>query len=316
MLIDEAFITVRAGNGGPGKVSFFPMRGGPDGGDGGRGGDLFVRANRQYTSLEAYTRKTKYVAEHGAPGASNRRKGRDGEPLYLSMPVGTLLRDIESGEEFELLRDGQEIKLCEGGKGGKGNDFFKSSTNQAPCQAQPGLRGQERRLKLIMRYIADIGLIGLPNAGKSSLLNKLTSARAKTANYPFTTLEPNLGVIAETGNVVADIPGLIEGASTGKGLGSRFLKHVEKVKVLVHCISAESTDPVTDYNTIRAEMENYNGELTRKPEVILVTKTDLTDAATLKKICTKMKKKNPAVHTVSIYDYDAIQALKTVLGRF
>lgn len=317
MVVDEAFITVCAGNGGPGKVSFFPgLKTGPDGGDGGRGGDLYARADRQLTSLASYTSRTKFKAEHGHPGQSFRRKGADGKPLYLPMPVGTLLRDVDTGEEFELEWDGQEILLCVGGKGGKGNNYFKSPTNRSPRQSQPGLPGRQRRLKLIMRYIADIGLIGLPNAGKSSLLNELTAAKAKTANYPFTTLEPNLGVIPETGSIVADIPGLIEGASSGRGLGSRFLKHVEKVKVLAHCISVESDNPARDYNTIRSELASFNQQLVKKPEVVILTKSDLAEPAAVKKAASQLKKLNPAVHIVSIYDLDAVQALQTVLVKF
>jgi GTP-binding protein len=313
MVIDEARITVKAGNGGPGRVSFFPGGGktGPDGGNGGRGGDVYARANRQYTSLERYTSQTTWKGIHGGQGGGFRRQGKDGDPTYLEMPVGTMLLDEDTGQKLELEKDGQTILLVKGGKGGRGNDSFKSSTNTTPLYAQPGLRGQQRIFRLIMRYIADIGLIGLPNAGKSSLLNELTAANVKTANYPFTTLEPNLGTL--DGKVLADIPGLIEGASTGKGLGTRFLKHVEKVSLLVHCIAVDSEDPLKDYNTVRAELAKHNPELVEKPEIILLTKTDLSTPDVIKKQITRMKRKNKNVSTVSIHDWDAIQSLRKLL---
>lgn len=314
MLIDEAFITVRGGHGGPGKVSFFPgFKTSPSGGDGGEGGNVYVKANRQMRSLEKFTSQTKFKAENGQGGENFRRKGHNGQDLILQMPVGTLLRDVETGEEFELEKDGQLILLCKGGKGGHGNDYFKSSTNISPKQAQPGLDGTERRLKLLMRLIADVGFIGFPNAGKSSLLNELTSANVKTAAYPFTTLSPNLGVVDDI--VLADIPGLIEGASEGKGLGIKFLKHIEKVQVLVHCISSESEDVVRDYEAVRKELEQFNPELLKKPEIVLITKSDLNDPKEIKKLVTKIKKKNKNAYSVSIHDYEALQDLRKVLNQ-
>lgn len=313
MLIDEAFITVKAGNGGPGKVSFFPggKKTGPDGGDGGNGGNVFVRANRQIVSLEKFTSQTKFKAMHGDPGDSFRKKGATGEDLYLDMPVGTLLRDAATGETLELERDGQAILVCRGGKGGLGNDQFKSSTNTSPRYAQPGTKGQDRQFKLVMRYIADYGLIGLPNAGKSSLLNELTSANVKTANYPFTTLEPNLGVV--NGRVIADIPGLIEGASQGKGLGTRFLKHVEKVSLFIHCVASDSADPLQDYDTVRNELSQFNESLLTKPEMILVTKSDLRTPEELRSLVNTMKQRNPDVMAISIHDFDALEQFKKKL---
>lgn len=316
MLIDEAFITVRGGHGGPGKVSFFPgYKTSPSGGDGGVGGDVYAKANAQMVSLDRYVGQSKFQGENGQGGENFRRRGHDGKDLYLQMPVGTLIRDIETGEEFELEKDEQTILLCKGGKGGHGNDFFKSSTNISPTQSQPGLKGTERRIKLIMRMIADVGFIGYPNAGKSSLLNELTAANVKTANYPFTTLSPNLGVM---GNVVlADIPGLIEGASEGKGLGTKFLKHVEKVKILLHCITCESEDILKDYDTVRNEMVSFNPLLEKKPEIVLITKADLVPPAEIKKLVTKIKKKNKDAYSVSIHDLDAIKKLsKIIMDRF
>ncbi len=309
MLIDEAFITIRGGHGGAGKVSFFPgFKTSPSGGDGGMGGNVYVKANAQMRSLERYSSQTKFEAERGQSGENFRRKGHDGADLVLQMPVGTLLRDVDSGEEFELKHDGETILLAKGGKGGHGNDFFKSSTNISPQQSQPGLRGDERKLKLIMRLIADVGFIGFPNAGKSSLLNELTAANVKTANYPFTTLTPNLGALGDI--ILADIPGLIEGASTGRGLGTKFLKHIEKVKVLLHCISSESEDVLKDYETIRDELGNFNAALLKKPEIVLITKSDLASPAEVKKKVTAMKNKNSTVFVVSIHDFDALEKLK------
>jgi GTP-binding protein len=312
MLVDEAFITVKGGHGGPGKVSFFPgYRTSPDGGDGGFGGSVIAKANSHMVSLERFTSQTKFSAENGQAGESFRRQGRNGKDLYLEFPVGTLLRDAQTKEEYELLKPDQEIVLVKGGKGGKGNDFFKSSTNVSPRQSQSGLEGQMRQFKLIMRLIADFGFIGLPNAGKSSLLNELTAANVKTANYPFTTLTPNLGSLY--GTILADIPGLIEGAHEGKGLGSRFLKHIEKVKAVIHCVASDSEDIIKDYETIRHELSEFNPALAKKPEIVLLTKHDLKTPAEIKKLITKMKKKNNDVYAVSIHDLDSLETLKKVI---
>jgi GTP-binding protein len=312
MLVDEAFITVKGGHGGPGKVSFFPgYRTSPDGGDGGFGGSVIAKANSHMVSLERFTSQTKFSAENGQAGESFRRQGRNGKDLYLEFPVGTLLRDAQTKEEYELLKPDQEIVLVKGGKGGKGNDFFKSSTNVSPRQSQSGLEGQMRQFKLIMRLIADFGFIGLPNAGKSSLLNELTAANVKTANYPFTTLTPNLGSLY--GTILADIPGLIEGAHEGKGLGSRFLKHIEKVKAVIHCVASDSEDIIKDYETIRHELSEFNPALAKKPEIVLLTKHDLKISAEIKKLITKMKKKNNDVYAVSIHDLDSLETLKKVI---
>lgn len=314
MLIDEAFIVIRGGHGGPGKVAFFPgMNTSPSGGNGGKGGDIYVKANAQMVSLERFVSQTKFEAESGQSGDNFRKLGHYGNDLTLQMPVGTLLIDKNTGQEFELLKDGQTILLAKGGKGGKGNDHFKSSTNISPTQAQPGLPGQERKLKLVMRMIADVGFIGFPNAGKSSLLNELTSAKVKTANYPFTTLSPNLGVLPG-GIVLADIPGLIEGAAEGKGLGIKFLKHVEKVKLLIHCISCESTDIVKDYTAVRDELGKFNRNLLNKPEIVLISKSDLVEPQELKKLVTKVKKAlKKEVNAISIHDLDALTHLQKMI---
>lgn len=315
MLIDEAVITVEGGKGGAGKVSFFPVMGaGPDGGDGGDGGNVYLRASRQMTSLEKYSSTKKFTAQNGDSGDRYRRKGKAGDDLYLTVPVGTLVREIESGEELELNNDGVALLLVEGGRGGRGNDSFKSPTNTTPKKAQPGELGEKRTFKLIMRLIADIGLIGLPNAGKSTLLNALTSADVKTAPYPFTTLTPNLGVVH--GNVLADIPGLIEGASSGKGLGTRFLKHIEKVTILFHCISVESTDPLKDYETIRKEMGVYNTHLLEKREIILLTKTDLVDDNETESIIKKLTVLEKPIIPVSVLKDETTDRIKKEITNY
>lgn len=315
MFIDEALITLKAGHGGAGKVSFYPgSKSGPDGGNGGRGADVYVRAVTDLTALKHFTVEKTFSAENGYPGGSNRSSGKNGEDLELIMPVGTSLEDRKSGEQFELVEDGQRILLCKGGIGGQGNFEFKSSRNTTPMYAQPGLPGQIRELKVILKLIADFGLIGLPNAGKSSLLNELTSAQAKIANYPFTTLEPNLGVFdTYDKKIIADIPGLIEGAHQGKGLGIKFLKHIEKTKVLLHCIGADSADSLADYKTVRNELEKYNSELAEKREIIILTKSDICSSEELKNKIKALKTLKKEIIPVSVYDFDSIESLKKII---
>ncbi|OGE26588.1 hypothetical protein A3C26_04270 [Candidatus Daviesbacteria bacterium RIFCSPHIGHO2_02_FULL_39_12] len=305
MLVDEAEIIVKAGHGGPGRVSFRSKKGGgPNGGDGGRGGDIYAKAVTDIYALKQFLSKKICQAEDGQDGGVEMRSGANGKDLILTMPVGTFLTS-EEGSENELIKEGQEFLLAKGGLGGRGNASFRSPSNTTPKYAQKGLDGQEKHLLLKLKLIADIGLIGLPNAGKSSLLNEITNANAKIGDYPFTTLEPNLGVL--NGRVLADIPGLIEGASEGKGLGHKFLKHIEKVRLLLHCISAESDNPVRDYEIVRTELKKFNPELLNKREIILLTKSDLGEIK-LKKIGRK------EVIPVSIYDFDSIQALTKILS--
>ncbi|MBI2039484.1 GTPase ObgE [Candidatus Microgenomates bacterium] len=306
MLVDEAEIIIRGGHGGAGRVSFrAKLGGGPDGGDGGRGGDVLVRATSDIYALNQFLSKKECTAEDGESGGVGIRSGANGKDLILTMPVGTLLTDA-AGTEIELTKIGQQILLAKGGLGGRGNESFKSSNNTTPKYAQKGLRGQEKRLKLKLKLIADLCLIGLPNAGKSSLLNEITNANAKIGGYPFTTLEPNLGVL--NGKILADIPGLIEGASEGKGLGHKFLKHIEKVGLLLHCISCESDDPFGDYKIIREELKKFNPELLNKKEIILLTKSDLKE--------TKLKKiGKEEVIPISIHNWDSIQALTKILSE-
>ena len=295
MLIDEAIISVEAGNGGDGRVAFFQNYGKPAGGDGGRGGDLYAIVDPNLSTLTKYTRTHKYHAEDGLVGRSSTKDGKDGENLTLRFPIGTQLIDNVTQESIELQEGAPPALLCKGGQGGWGNASVSRKNQGVFATAYPGRAGQKRNFHVIMRLIADCGLIGIPNAGKSSLLNVLTDAHAKVANYPFTTLEPNLGILkfpisnsqfsnSQNRIILADIPGLIEGASAGKGLGDKFLKHIEKVKVILHCISCETNDLAGDYKKIRKELEEYNPALLAKKEIIILTKMDTLcdDTARLK----------------------------------
>ena len=315
MLVDEAEIIIKGGHGGPGRVSFRGKKGGgPDGGDGGRGGDVLVRATSDIYALAQFLSRNVLEAQNGEAGGAGIRSGANGRDLILTMPVGTFLMD-ENGVEVELTKVGEEILLVKGGLGGRGNESFKSPSKTTPRYAQKGLSGQEKRLKIKLKLIADFGLIGLPNAGKSSLLNEVTNANAKIGDYAFTTLEPNLGVLND--KVLADIPGLIEGASEGKGLGHKFLKHIEKVKLLLHCISSESDDPTRDYKIIREELKKFNPKLLDKKEIILLTKSDLKEVEQSSRATrTKLKKiGKQKVIPISIHNWDSIQNLIKILNN-
>lgn len=312
MLIDEVDIVIKPGHGGPGKVSFRGKKGGgPDGGNGGKGGDIFVEVTSDLYALNRFVSKKVLDAPNGEPGGSNEKSGSNANDLILIMPIGTFITDGE-GKEIELDELGKKVLLAEGGLGGKGNAFFKSPRNTTPRYAQPGLRGEEKKLNLKLKLIADFGLIGLPNAGKSSILNELTNATAKIGDYPFTTLEPNLGML--NNKVLADIPGLIEGASEGKGLGHKFLKHIEKVKLLLHCISSESENPVKDYKIIQKELKEYSPALLEKQEIILLTKSDLIDKKDLDKKLNSLAKTKKQIIPVSIHNWESLQSLIQVLG--
>lgn len=311
MLIDEVELKITGGTGGDGKSSFFAGRGGPSGGDGGRGGNVYVSVNMQLSDLNKYSSVSHIEGSSGIPGGSNRRLGANGEDLILQMPIGTTIIDLNTKEEFELNERDRKILIARGGEGGLGNDAFKTPTNRSPKKAEKGKKGQTRHVKIILRLIADYGLIGMPNAGKSTLLNELTAAQAKVANYSFTTLEPNLGVLDK--KVLADIPGLIEGASTGRGLGIRFLKHIEKVQLLVHCISAESSDVVGDYKIVRDELMKYNPRLVEKDEIILLTKIDLIDEKEVRKKVGQLKKISKQVYPITILDPQSLATIKKIL---
>ena len=317
MLIDEAYIILSGGKGGAGNVSFFPgLKSGPSGGDGGQGGNVFVRVNKNLTTLHKYTEKTKYEASKGENGGGATKTGAHGMDLILDFPIGTELREQSTGKIVLIPSNGEMIMVCQGGLGGHGNDFYKSPTNRSPRQAGKGQPGEVRTFKAVMRLIADIGFIGLPNAGKSSLLNELTAATARVAPYPFTTIEPNLGALGDI--VLADIPGLIEGASKGRGLGIRFLKHVEKVKLLIHCVACDREMSIMEkeYVTVREELGAYNPELLKKPELLLLTKSDLILPKDRLQKLKSFRKINPSIFCVSVYDVDALEELKKILNSY
>jgi GTP-binding protein len=285
--VDEARIKVQAGNGGRGSTSFrrekFVPLGGPDGGDGGHGGSVYVRAVAGINTLADFRIERTFKGGAGEPGGGNDCTGRSGEDLYVPVPVGTVIRDAETAEQLgDLTRVDQEILVARGGKGGWGNQRFKSSTNRAPRQFGPGLPGEKRLLELEMKVIADVGLLGLPNAGKSTLISVVSAARPKIADYPFTTLHPNLGVVSvgqHRSFVMADIPGLIEGAAEGAGLGIRFLRHLQRTRVLLHLVDIAppnpDDDPVKDARAIVAELKKYSEDLAEKPRWLVLNKRDL-----------------------------------------
>ena len=307
MLVDNVVIDVYGGHGGAGKASFFKHETGPDGGNGGRGGDLYMATTTDLMALNRYSGKKLFNAGQGENGGSGRKTGEDGGDLTIYVPIGTGVTDVETEEIFSFSKPDDKILMAKGGLGGLGNSERKSARMTTPLYAQHGLPGHHRTLKLELKLIADYGLIGLPNAGKTSLLNALTKALAKVADYPFTTLEPNLGVY--NNKIIADIPGLIEGASTGKGLGFKFLKHIEKVGTLLHCLSCQSVDPVHDYQTIREELGKYNPELLVKKELIILTETDEADSKSLKATILKLKKFKKDIYPVSILDDDSLKNL-------
>lgn len=314
MLIDEARIIVKAGSGGNGVYHMFhdKMRphGGPDGGDGGRGGDVYFKAVSDISRLNQFRHHGKVEAQNGENGGSNQCSGKAGEDLYVDVPVGSVI-NYDNGTSFELSEVGQEQLVAKGGEGGRGNYHFRSATNQQPKQFTKGRVTEPKNIFIELKLIADFGFIGLPNAGKTSLLNELTEANAKVANYAFTTLEPNLGV-TKSGKIIADIPGLIEGASDGKGLGVKFLRHIERTKTLFHCISCETTDPLVDYNTIRQELSNYSSVLASKPEVVILTKTDLL-VDNPKHLLELQKVLKPKL-SVSIIDTDSLKKLNDLIS--
>lgn len=315
MLIDEATVIVRSGKGGNGAVSFKrnaqTAKGGPDGGNGGNGGNVYFQGINDITALTEFRYKKKIIGEDGIKGGKQNLYGRNGKETIVFLPIGTFVTDLSSKESFEIGNTTDKILIVSGGKGGRGNNEFKSATNQTPYYAEKGGLGEERKLFLELKLIADVGLIGLPNSGKSSLLSVLTRAHPKIGDYPFTTLEPNLGVLS--GIVIADIPGLIEGASQGKGLGIKFLKHIEKTKMLVHCLDIQSEDLKKDYKTVRSELIEYGKNLSQKEEIVLLTKSDLLDKEKIKSKINVVKKLNKNAFAVSIYNEEELYSLKNLL---
>ncbi|MEX0916870.1 MAG: GTPase ObgE [Candidatus Spechtbacterales bacterium] len=313
--VDEVTISVKAGNGGNGVVRWRSdkneERGGPNGGNGGKGGNVYARAVRDVHLLSKYRTQKAWEAKRGKDGEAYSLIGETGEDLELLVPVGSILTNLTTGEKFSLLKEDERVLLLRGGRGGRGNESFKSSTNQAPREATNGMPGEVADFYIEVRLIADIGLVGMPSAGKSSLLNELSRAKAKVGAYPFTTLEPNLG--DSYGYIISDIPGLIEGSAHGKGLGHKFLRHIKRTKVLAHLISLENDDILGTYNTIRKELEEYDPELLKKKEVIILTKTDVVDDAVVGRAVAELKALNPNVIALSVYDDESIKRAREVL---
>jgi GTP-binding protein len=317
--LDEITIHARAGKGGDGVVRWrqekFIPKGGPAGGDGGRGGDVYIRAIRSLRVLDIYKSKKEYEAADGESGGSRSLKGANGEDLYLEFPIGSTITNITSGEVYELTKEKQEIKVLTGGGGGYGNEHFKGSTNQTPQESTAGKPGEEAEFHIEVSLIADVGLVGFPNAGKSSLLNALTNAQAKVGDYAFTTLDPNLGDLY--GYIIADIPGIIEGASEGKGLGHKFLRHISRTKVLLHLVSFENgMNMMKSYETIREELAKYGSGLDEKEEIILLTKTDVVDEATITAMKQKFEALGKKVYVMTLFDEGIVKGFKDELVKF
>ncbi|PID94872.1 MAG: GTPase ObgE [Bacteroidetes bacterium] len=306
--VDYVKINCRSGNGGAGSAHFIRNRqtafGGPDGGDGGRGGHIILRGNAQMWTL-LHLKYTKHIkAEHGGMGGAQLKTGKDGEDVILEVPLGTVARDAETGEvEFEIVEDGEERILVHGGRGGKGNDHFKSSTMRTPRFAQPGEPGQELWKILELKILADVGLVGFPNAGKSTLLSVISAAKPAIADYPFTTLRPNLGMVSYRGHrsfIMADIPGIIEGAHEGKGLGLRFLRHIERNSVLLFMVPVDSDDIAEEYRVLRNELKQYNPELLDKECLLAVTKCDMIDEEMMEELKDELPQSVPVVFLSSV----------------
>jgi len=326
--LDEVVITVVSGDGGKGCVSFrrekFIPKGGPDGGDGGDGGNILINASNSLNTLSDFSSKRYFKSQNGRQGKGKNQTGKNGFDVIIKVPLGTIIYDNDSGEVLaDLIKDNQEILFLIGGKGGKGNSHFATSTNRTPRFAQDGTPGQKKIIKLSLKYIADIGLIGLPNVGKSTLLSRLTMARPKIENYPFTTIFPNLGVMEFDNQkrlTLADIPGLIEGASEGKGLGHRFLKHVERTRFLLHLIDGANISKknlLKDFYLLQDELNRYNPNITKKEQMILINKTDLLPQGRkdIDKIRAAFTKIGFESLSISALTGDGLDELKTILAK-
>ena len=314
MLIDDVEIKINAGHGGKGAVAFNKnkMSLGPTGGSGGKGGSIYGEGVSDLTALRQFRFSKAFFAENGKDGRDQFRDGRDGTDLILKLPIGTVAHNLTNGSEINFEKTSERILLAKGGNGGKGNFHFRSSTNTTPKEFEYGISGESFEVRFELKLIADVGFIGLPNVGKSSLLNKLTNARSKVANYPFTTLEPNLGAYHEL--ILADIPGLIEGSSSGRGLGIKFLRHIERTHILFHLISTESSTPSRDYNIIRKELGAWNIALLKKPERLFLTKSDLVTTEELNKKLSALKKIDPHVIAISVNDTKSIKNIEKILN--
>jgi len=315
MLIDDVKIRVTAGTGGKGAVAFNKnmMSLGPVGGSGGKGGSVYVEGISDLGALNKFRLKKEFKTENGQDGRSQFRDGSDAKDLVLPVPVGTVVHNLETGEDIEITKIGQQVVIAHGGAGGRGNFHFRSSTNTTPKEFEYGEPGEFLEIRFELKLIADVGFVGLPNVGKSSLLNELTNAKSKVANYPFTTLEPNLGAYYDL--ILADLPGLIEGASKGKGLGIKFLRHIERTKILFHFVAADSTDPVSDYKTVRSELETYNKLLLEKLEYLFISKKDAVSENAANEVARNLKKLNKNIIQISIFDWDSIELVKKILNN-
>ena len=314
MLIDDVEIRILAGHGGKGAVAFNTNLKslGPVGGSGGKGGSVYCEGVSDLSALRRFRFKKEFSAEDGRDGRGQFRDGHNGNDLILKIPVGTVIHNLGTGSEINVEKSNERILLAKGGIGGKGNFQFRSSRNTSPKHAQPGMPGESFPFRLELKFIADIGFVGLPNVGKSSLLNALTNARSKVANYPFTTLEPNLGVYYEL--ILADIPGLIEGSSSGRGLGMKFLRHIERTHILFHFISAESPNLSKDYRVIRKELGAWNSALLKKPERLFLTKSDVVTSKELDKKLSVLKKIDPRAISISVNDAESIKNVEKILN--
>jgi GTPase len=324
--LDDIVITAASGKGGRGCVSFrrekFLPKGGPDGGDGGRGGNVFVRGVRGLNSLSHLRHKRHFTAQNGSPGSGRNRTGKDGKDVFIEVPPGTLVYDKETGELLlEVMEENQEPLLLAGGKGGKGNLHFASSTHRTPRLAQPGLPGETMHLRLSLKYIADIGLVGFPNAGKSTLISRLTMARPKIDSYPFTTIQPHLGVLESEGGrrlTMADIPGLIEGAGEGRGLGHRFLKHIERTRLLLFVLDLAYTpqnDPLEDFLVLKGELDEYDPALLGKGQMVALNKIDLQDRRDTGPVTEGLQRLGLEVFPISAMTGEGLDVLKEALFR-
>ncbi|MCF7834418.1 MAG: GTPase ObgE [Candidatus Pacebacteria bacterium] len=323
--IDEIKIRAEAGKGGDGVVRWrqekFVPKGGPAGGDGGRGGDFYIKAVRDINILAKYKSKKEFLAEKGGDGQGKSLHGKRGEDFFLELPIGSVVTNIETDQKWQLLKEGDTELLLKGGYGGYGNEHFKSSVNTTPKEFNYGEEGEKGEFSVELELFADLGLIGLPNAGKSSLLNILTNAEAKVGDYPFTTLDPNLGDFY--GYIVADIPGVIEGASEGKGLGVKFLRHIKRTGMLAHLVSFENENMMQAYNDIRNELEKYDTKenlgdegLSSKKEIIILTKTDVVDFERVEQEKSNFTKLDKEVLVVSLFDDKAVKNLQKELSKF
>jgi GTP-binding protein len=329
MFIDEAKIRVKAGDGGNGCMAFrrekYVPRGGPSGGDGGHGGDIWMESSERHNTLVHFRFNPEYKAERGRHGEGSKKTGRDGEGIVLKVPVGTIVYDEDTGEKVhDFSRPDERVVIARGGRGGRGNAQFATSTHQAPREHEEGRPGEERNFRLELKLLADVGLVGYPNVGKSTLISVISAARPKVADYPFTTLEPNLGVVLagdkgkEESFVVADIPGLIEGAHTGSGLGTQFLRHIERTRLLVHMVdvsdSSGRTDVVKDVEVIRGELASFGAGLEEKPTLMVASKIDVANPEKLKKLKQWTTRKKLKLYPISAVTGEGIEKLKYAMA--